>query len=175
MLLVGRLVYEKGFHLALDALAGAIERYGDVRFVVAGTGTAEAELKKQARQLGLTKYGKFLGWVGDDMLHSLYRVSDVCLVPSIYEPFGLVALEAMASRLPLHRGRHRRPARGRAGRRLGRPALPLAGLATRWARSSRTCWPTTRPASASSPPRASTCSSSTGPRWPRRRPSCTAG
>ena len=56
-------------------------RYGDVRFVVAGTGTAEAELKKQARQLGLTKYGKFLGWVGDDMLHSLYRVSDVCLVP----------------------------------------------------------------------------------------------
>jgi glycogen(starch) synthase len=35
--------------------------------------------------------------VGDDMLHSLYRVSDVCIVPSIYEPFGLVALEAMAS------------------------------------------------------------------------------
>jgi glycogen synthase len=97
VLLVGRLVYEKGFHLALDALAGAIAKYGDVRFVVAGTGTAEAELKKQAKQLGLTKYGKFLGWVGDDMLHSLYRVSDVCLVPSIYEPFGLVALEAMAS------------------------------------------------------------------------------
>ena len=39
----------------------------------------------------------FLGWVGDDMLHSLYRISDVCIVPSIYEPFGLVALEAMAS------------------------------------------------------------------------------
>ena len=76
---------------------GAAAKYGDVRFVVAGTGTAEAELKKQARRLGLTKYGKFLGWVGDDMLHSLYRVSDVCLVPSIYEPFGLVALEAMAS------------------------------------------------------------------------------
>ena len=97
VLLVGRLVYEKGFHLALDALAGAVERFGDVRFVVAGTGTAESELKKQARKLGLTKHGSFLGWVGDDMLHSLYRVSDVCIVPSIYEPFGLVALEAMAS------------------------------------------------------------------------------
>lgn len=97
VLLVGRLVYEKGFHLALDALAGAIERSGDVRFVVAGTGTAEAELKKQARTLGLTGHGSFLGWVGDDMLHSLYRISDVCIVPSIYEPFGLVALEAMAS------------------------------------------------------------------------------
>ena len=97
VLLVGRLVYEKGFHLALDALAAAVTRLGDVRFVVAGTGTAEAELKKQARKLGLMKHGSFLGWVGDDMLHSLYRISDVCIVPSIYEPFGLVALEAMAS------------------------------------------------------------------------------
>ena len=97
MLLVGRLVYEKGFHLALDALAPVITRFGDVRFVVAGSGMAEAELKRQARRLRLTRHGTFLGWVGDDMLHALYRVADVCVVPSIYEPFGLVALEAMAS------------------------------------------------------------------------------
>jgi glycogen(starch) synthase len=97
VLLVGRLVYEKGFHLALDALAPLVKRLGNLRFVVAGTGTAEAELKTQARRLGLARHGTFLGWVGDDMLHSLYRVSDLCIVPSIYEPFGLVALEAMAS------------------------------------------------------------------------------
>jgi glycogen synthase len=97
VLLVGRLVYEKGFHLALDALAPLVRRPGGVRFVIAGTGTAEAELKRQARRLGLSEHGAFLGWVGDDMLHSLYRVSDLCIVPSIYEPFGLVALEAMAS------------------------------------------------------------------------------
>ncbi len=97
VLLVGRLVYEKGFHLALDALAHVIEKLGDVRFVVAGTGTAEAELRRQAWRLGLHRKGAFLGWVGDDMLHSLYRVADMCIVPSIYEPFGLVALEAMAS------------------------------------------------------------------------------
>ena len=97
VLLVGRLVYEKGFHLALDALAPVVGRLGGVRFVVAGTGSAEAELKRQARRLGLTGHGAFLGWVGDDMLHSLYRVSDLCIVPSLYEPFGLVALEAMAS------------------------------------------------------------------------------
>jgi glycogen(starch) synthase len=97
VLLVGRLVYEKGFHLALDALAPIVRRLGGVRFVIAGTGTAEAELKRQARRLGLSNHGVFLGWVGDDMLHSLYRVSDLCIVPSIYEPFGLVALEAMAS------------------------------------------------------------------------------
>jgi glycogen(starch) synthase len=97
VLLVGRLVYEKGFHLALDALAEVIRRLDGVRFVVAGTGTAEAELKRQARELGLERHGSFLGWVGDDMLHSLYRVAQVAIVPSIYEPFGLVALEAMAS------------------------------------------------------------------------------
>jgi glycogen(starch) synthase len=97
VLLVGRLVYEKGFHLALDALAPIVRRSGTVRFVVAGTGTAEAELKRQARRLRLTRHGAFLGWVGDDMLHALYRVADLCIVPSIYEPFGLVALEAMAS------------------------------------------------------------------------------
>jgi glycogen synthase len=97
VLLVGRLVYEKGFHLALDALAPVVRRLGGVRFVVAGTGSAETELKRQARRLGLDRHGAFLGWVGDDMLHSLYRVADLCIVPSIYEPFGLAALEAMAS------------------------------------------------------------------------------
>ena len=97
VLLVGRLVYEKGFHLALDALAPVIKEIGGVRFVVAGTGTAEAELRRQAWRLGLHRAGRFLGWVGDDMLHSLYRIADLCIVPSIYEPFGMVALEAMAS------------------------------------------------------------------------------
>lgn len=97
VLLVGRLAYEKGFHLALDALAPVVRRIGRVRFVVAGTGAAEGELKRQARHLGLAGHGVFLGWIGDDMLHSLYRVADLCIVPSIYEPFGLVALEAMAS------------------------------------------------------------------------------
>jgi glycogen(starch) synthase len=97
VLLVGRLVYEKGFHLALDALAALVRAGQPVRFVVAGSGMAERELKSQARKLGLTRHGSFLGWTGDDLLHCLYRVADLCIVPSIYEPFGLVALEAMAS------------------------------------------------------------------------------
>ena len=100
VLLVGRLVYEKGFQLALDAMPGLIERVGNVRFLVAGSGTHEAELKAQAERLGLSGHGTFLGWIGDDVLHSLYRIADLCVVPSIYEPFGLVALEAMASGCP---------------------------------------------------------------------------
>jgi glycogen synthase len=100
VLLVGRLVYEKGFQLALDAMPGVIEEVGNVRFLVAGSGTHEAELKAQAKRLGLDEHGTFLGWIGDDVLHSLYRIADLCVIPSIYEPFGLVALEAMASGCP---------------------------------------------------------------------------
>lgn len=100
VLLVGRLVYEKGFQIALEALPGVIERLGDVRFLVAGSGTAESELKQQADELGLLDHGTFMGWIGDDVLHSLYRIADLTVVPSIYEPFGLVALEAMASGCP---------------------------------------------------------------------------
>src|SRR5439155_25303732 len=70
------------------------------RFVVAGSGTNEEELRRQAEELGLMEHGTFVGWIGDDVLHSLYRIADVCVVPSIYEPFGLVALEAMASSCP---------------------------------------------------------------------------
>ena len=100
VLFIGRLVYEKGFQLALDALPGVVEQVENVRYLVAGSGTHEAELKAQAERLGLSDHGVFLGWIGDDVLHSLYRIADLCVVPSIYEPFGLVALEAMASGCP---------------------------------------------------------------------------
>ena len=100
VLLVGRLVYEKGFQLALEAMPRLIEAVPGTRFLVAGSGTHEQELRDQAVELGLMDHGAFLGWIGDDVLHSLYRIADVCVVPSIYEPFGLVALEAMASDCP---------------------------------------------------------------------------
>jgi glycogen(starch) synthase len=97
VILAGRLVYEKGFQLALEALPRIIKDLGKVRFVIAGSGTHEEELRSQASELGLDAHGTFLGWVDDRELHSLYAVADLCVIPSIYEPFGLVALEAMAS------------------------------------------------------------------------------
>ena len=100
VLLVGRLVYEKGFQVALEALPQVIQEVGDVRFLVAGAGTHEEQLRAQATELGLDQHGAFMGWIGDDVLHTLYRIADLTVVPSIYEPFGLVALEAMASGCP---------------------------------------------------------------------------
>ena len=100
VLLIGRLVYEKGFQLALEAMPRVIEAMPGTRFLVAGSGTHEEELHRQAEELGLMEHGTFLGWIGDDVLTSLYRIADLTVVPSIYEPFGLVALEAMASECP---------------------------------------------------------------------------
>jgi glycogen synthase len=100
VLMVGRLVYEKGFQVGLDALSRLIRRRPGLRFVIAGAGIYEAELRAQASRLGLDRHGRFVGWVGDDLLGSLYGVADVCLVPSIYEPAGLVALEAMTCGCP---------------------------------------------------------------------------
>jgi len=101
VLLAGRLVYEKGFHVALDALARLRAGGMDVRYVLAGDGPARAELEAQARRLGLLEHGTFLGWADEETVDGLYGVSDVCLVPSVYEPFGLVALEAMAAGCPV--------------------------------------------------------------------------
>lgn len=104
VLLVGRLVYEKGFHLALQALAPLVRERDParpaVRFAVVGAGTAEDELRTQARRLGVARAGTFLGWVDDEQLRELYAAADACVVPSIYEPFGIVALEAMAAGCP---------------------------------------------------------------------------
>jgi glycogen synthase len=94
VLLIGRLVYEKGFQL------GLIDTVGGLRFLVAGSGSHEQALREQAAELGLMEHGTFMGWIGDDVLHSLYRIADLCVIPSLYEPFGIVALEAMASGCP---------------------------------------------------------------------------
>jgi glycogen(starch) synthase len=100
LLLTGRLVYEKGFQVALDALPAVVRRFGRVRFVVAGDGPHRDALEAQAARLGLATHGAFLGWAGDDALEELYRIADLCVVPSLYEPFGMVALEAMAAGCP---------------------------------------------------------------------------
>jgi glycogen(starch) synthase len=101
VLLVGRLVYEKGFQVALDALPAVLAAVPGTRFAVAGSGPYEAELRERAAALGLTAHGAFLGWTGDAALRDLYAAADVCAVPSLYEPFGLVALEAMAAGCPV--------------------------------------------------------------------------
>ena len=97
----GRLEYEKGVHTLLRALPRLRRRFPGLRLVVAGTGTHEAELRALARSLRLGRAVTFTGFLDQDVLAVLAAAADVAVVPSIYEPFGMVALEAAAAGTPL--------------------------------------------------------------------------
>jgi glycosyltransferase involved in cell wall biosynthesis len=71
------------------------------RFLIVGTGYHTEELKRQAYALGIGHHVRFLGYVSDDELKKLYRIADAVCIPSLYEPFGIVALEGMAAGVPV--------------------------------------------------------------------------
>ncbi|MCB0045785.1 MAG: glycosyltransferase family 4 protein [Caldilineaceae bacterium] len=92
---VGRMVYEKGLPVLLKAMPGILARYPDTRLVVAGKNPHQmAEL---AQQYGVVDRVDFLGFVSDSERDLLYQSVDAAIFPSLYEPFGIVALEAMAN------------------------------------------------------------------------------
>lgn len=97
---VGRVVYEKGLGVLLKAwpLVRARTR---ARLVIAGTGGYLDALKIQAWELGITSHLLFTGFISDVDRDRLYRIADVAVFPSLYEAFGIVALEAMAARCPV--------------------------------------------------------------------------
>lgn len=101
MLYVGRLVYEKGIHVLLEAVPGVLARVPEARLVIVGAGPMRDQLERRSAELGLGERVWFAGFVADETKARLYRSAELCVFPSLYEPFGIVALEAMAARRPL--------------------------------------------------------------------------
>jgi glycogen synthase len=101
LLFAGRLEYEKGVQTVLSALEHVEGRLGPVRVLVAGVGTYSEELRRMVAELGLDDRVTFTGFLEDHDLRLHYAAADVALAPSIYEPFGLVAVEAMACGTPV--------------------------------------------------------------------------
>lgn len=101
VLSIGRLVYEKGAHLLIEAAPAVLSRVPDCIFVLAGQGTMLDVLRDRAAALGISARCTFAGFVGDAERDALYCVADCAVFPSLYEPFGIVALEAMAARCPV--------------------------------------------------------------------------
>jgi glycogen synthase len=97
----GRLEYEKGVQTAIRAMERLLDEVGPVRFVVAGVGTYADDLRRLVRRLRLTRRVTFTGFLEDHDLRLHYAAADVAVAPSIYEPFGLVAVEAMACGTPV--------------------------------------------------------------------------
>ena len=100
VLFVGRGVREKGCQVLVDAMPRVRARYNDAKLVVAGGGYRQ-HLIDQAKSLGIGPYSYFTGFIPDQTLLRLYKVADVACFPSLYEPFGIVALEGMAAHTPV--------------------------------------------------------------------------
>jgi glycogen(starch) synthase len=98
---VGRLVNEKGVQVLLESAPRILGRVPNVKFVISGRGPAEEQLRRRAEELGIANRVYFTGFIDDNTRNRLYRVADAAVFPSLYEPFGIVALEAMAARTPV--------------------------------------------------------------------------
>jgi len=98
---VGRLVYEKGVHVLLSSIPKVLEEVNNTRFIIAGSGYYRDVLWEKTEKLGIADYVTFAGRISDRERDALYAASDLAVFPSLYEPFGIVALEAMARGTPV--------------------------------------------------------------------------
>jgi glycogen(starch) synthase len=97
----GRLVHEKGVQTLLRAMRPLREAHPTLRLVIAGTGYHERALRELTKRLRLVRAVDYLGFVPETDLPALLSAADAVVVPSFYEPFGIVALEAACAAAPL--------------------------------------------------------------------------
>ena len=100
ILYVGRLVYEKGVQHLIAAMPKILENYHDSKLIIAGKGGMLDELREQAYNMGLSDKVYFTGYLNSKQVQKMYKCADVAVFPSTYEPFGIVALEAMLAGVP---------------------------------------------------------------------------
>ncbi|MBV8883109.1 MAG: glycosyltransferase family 4 protein [Chroococcidiopsidaceae cyanobacterium CP_BM_RX_35] len=98
---VGRMTYEKGVTVLLNAAPKILwEMGGNAKFVFIGGGNID-HLKHQAWDLGIWDQCYFTGFMSDEYLDIFQTIADCAVFPSLYEPFGIVALESFAARVPV--------------------------------------------------------------------------
>ena len=100
ILFMGRLVYEKGVQHLISAMPKILEGYHDAKLIIAGKGGMTDELKAQVEAMGLGDKVYFTGYLNAKQVSKMYKCADVSVFPSTYEPFGIVALEAMLAGVP---------------------------------------------------------------------------
>jgi glycosyltransferase involved in cell wall biosynthesis len=100
VLFVGRLVYEKGVHVLINAVPKILQNV-NAKFIIVGSGYMKEQLLNIVRSMGLEHKVFFEGFVDEPTLIKMQKCADVSVVPSLFEPFGIVALEAMAAKSPV--------------------------------------------------------------------------
>lgn len=93
---IGRLVPEKGFQYFIEAAAKVRQHYPNTIFILAGIGPYEKALKRKVQEQNVEDVVQFVGFLQEEQKKKLLQECDIVVVPSLYEPFGIVVLEAMA-------------------------------------------------------------------------------
>ena len=106
VLFAGRLTAQKGPQYFLLAAKRVLQSNSSMRFLVVGDGDMRCHLEKMAEELGIASNVLFTGFLSQSELDRVYTLSSVCVMTSISEPFGLVALEAMQRGVPVIVPRH---------------------------------------------------------------------
>ncbi|RLI37612.1 glycosyltransferase family 1 protein, partial [Candidatus Bathyarchaeota archaeon] len=101
VLFIGRLVPQKGVEYLIRAVPLILKEHPEARFVIVGEGWSRDNLERLALSMGYKDRIQFRGFIPDHELINLTLSADVLVVPSTYEPFGIVALEGMAAGVPV--------------------------------------------------------------------------
>jgi glycosyltransferase involved in cell wall biosynthesis len=101
VLFLGRLTDQKGPYFFLHTAKKVLEKKKDVVFVVAGQGQKLPELIKQSIEMDIADHMLFTGYLSEEEVNYAYAIADVYVMPSVAEPYGITALEAIASGTPV--------------------------------------------------------------------------
>ncbi len=101
ILFCGRLSWQKGPDILVEAIPSILRQHPSSRFVFAGDGDMRDALESRVRQLGVAHAVRFLGYRNGDELVRLYKLAEVVCMPSRNEPFGIVVLEAWSASKPV--------------------------------------------------------------------------
>lgn len=100
VLFLGRVTLQKGPDYFVYAAKKVLEHEKNVKFIVAGSGDMEPFIIEKAAELGIADKVLFAGFLNQDDVERAYKMADVYVMPSVSEPFGITALEAMKNKTP---------------------------------------------------------------------------
>ncbi|MCC8034530.1 MAG: glycosyltransferase family 4 protein [Rikenellaceae bacterium] len=98
---LGRITYQKGPDYFVEAAAKVLKKLDNVRFVMAGSGDMMNHVIRRVAKLGIADKFHFTGFLKGDDVQKMFSMSDVYVMPSVSEPFGISPLEAMKSNVPV--------------------------------------------------------------------------
>jgi len=101
LLFAGRLLYWKGVHIAIEAMASLVKKSPDIRLTIVGSGPEEKRLKADVNNRGLGQNVEFISWMKQEGLTQLYEAHDMLVFPSLHDSAGWVVLEALCRGLPV--------------------------------------------------------------------------